>query len=172
MNVLTRTMEATTIWIRITVSGIPVLITTGIIPGGDMAATILPGIMAVITVVVATTDMAVTTLAGGDLKSDDGELLTADAIPVPGAGGGPDWKAIRKESNLADEYLVGKVGNIGAVGEAGEMGDTEEVWKTEGAVDIGVKDHQGRSEIPALRPKGVRSDEAQDEAQDEAHGEK
>ncbi len=179
-NVPTRTMGATANRIRITVPGIPVLTTTGIIPGGDMAAIILPGIMAVImvavttvavttvaaTMVVATTTaVTITTLAESDLRADGGEFLTTDAVPDPGAGRGPDWKEIRKEINLANEYLVDEVGKIGAVGEAGEMRDTEEVGNP------GVKDHRGCSEIPALRPKGVRSDEAQDEVQDEVQDE-
>jgi hypothetical protein len=164
-------MRVITIRGRITVPGTPILTTTGMIPGGMAVTTvILPGIMATTTVAVtmvmaATMAVAITTLAESDLEPGDGEPPTDDAIPDLGTGGGPDWKTIRKEINLADEYLVDEPGNIEAVGGAREMRDTEEVG------DIGVKDRQGRSEIPALRPKDVRSDEAQDEVHDEAHDE-
>lgn len=133
------TMRVTTTRIRITVPGIPILTTIGIIPGGIAVTTILPGIMAVTTVttvmvtmvavtmvVVATTAVAITMLAESDLEPGDGELPTDDAIPDLGTDGEPGWKAIRKEIDLEDEYLVDKAGNIGAIREAGEMVDTEE----------------------------------------------
>ncbi len=124
-------MGVTTTRTRITVPGIPVLTTSGILLG-IMAATMVVVIMVAVIMVAATmvmaatTAVAITTLAESDLEPGDGEFPTDDAIPDLGTGGGPDWKEIRKEIDLADEYLVDEVGNIGAVGEAGEMMDTKE----------------------------------------------
>ncbi len=131
MNVPTRMMGVTTTRVRITVPGTPVLTIPGILPGimavTMVAATMVVVIMVVVTMVVAaTTAVVITTLAESDLGPGDGELPTDDAIPGLGPGGGAGWKAIRKETNPADDPLIEEAGNIGAVGEAGEMMDTEE----------------------------------------------